>query len=301
MHAMHLSSLIDSNLVFLQNEERDLAKIYEYMSQKIAERYPLTESQEVIMDRLLGRKLDEGILFPTGVAIPHLHLDNFDDTVISILVPNKPIKTEHGLIKIFFMMINGTKDNSLYLKILQSTIKLSKDTTFFDQLLAQKNISEFTDFLSKGDFSVKESITVSDLMERKIFTIKAKDTVKDLSNLFYQNDINYVPVLNDQGNFVGEITLRNYLMLGFPEYTKFLPNLNFLKAFEPFEKLIKMEDQLVENIMQPVKVFLTPDTSIFEAIFLMNKHDRRDFPIVKDGKILGIISLKNIFRKVIKG
>ncbi len=301
MHAMHLSSLIDSNLVFLQSEERDLAKIYEYMSQKIAERYPLTESQEVIMDRLLGRKLDEGILFPTGVAIPHLHLDKFDDTVISILVPNKPIKTEHGLIKIFFMVINGTKDNSLYLKILQSTIKLSKDTTFFDQLLAQKNISEFTDFLSKGDFSVKESITVSDLMERKIFTIKAKDTVKDLSNLFYQNDINYVPVLNDQGNFVGEITLRNYLMLGFPEYTKFLPNLNFLKVFEPFEKLIKMEDQLVENIMHPVKVFLTPDTSIFEAIFLMNKHDRRDFPIVKEGKILGIISLKNIFRKVIKG
>ena len=90
-------------------------------------------------------------------------------------------------------------------------------------------------------------------------------------------------------------------MLGNPEYTKFLPNLNFLKAFEPFEKLIKMEDQLVENIMQPVKVFLTPDTSIFEAIFLMNKHDRRDLPIVSEGKIIGILSIKNIFRKVIKG
>ena len=62
-----------------------------------------------------------------------------------------------------------------------------------------------------------------------------------------------------------------------------------------------MEDEFVETIMQPVKLFLTPETSIFEAIFWMNKHDRRDIPVVSDDKIVGIISLKNIFRKVIRG
>lgn len=301
MQAMHLSSLIDSNLVFLQSEQRDLSKIYEYMSQKITEKYPLTESQEVVLDRLLTRKLDEGILFPTGVSIPHLHLENFNDTVIAILVPEEPIKTEYGVIKIFFMVINGTKNNSLYLKILQSAVKLSKNNTFFEQLLAKRSVSDFIEFLSKGDLSVKESITVTDLMERKIITVKTKDTVKELSNLFYEHDINYLPVLNEEGKFVGEITLRNYLMSGFPEYTKFLPNLNFLKVFEPFEKLLKMENELVEGIMRPVQVYLIPETSIFEAIFLMNKHDRRDFPVVLEGKIVGIISLKNIFRKIVKG
>ncbi len=301
MQAMHLSSLIDPELVFLQSDISDVAKIYEFMSHRMANRYALTESQETMNERLLKRSLDEGILFPTGVALPHLHLESFNDTVISILVPAKPIETEHGVIKILFMVINGTNNNSLYLKILQSIIKLSKDTKFFDNLLSKKHVSDFIDFLSKGDFSVKESITVTDLMETKIISIGVKSTVRELSNLFYDYDINYLPILNTNGKFVGEITLRNYMMLGFPDYIKLLPNLNFLKAFEPFEKLIKMEDELVETIMQPVKLFLTPETSIFEAIFLMNKHDRRDIPVVSNDKIVGIISLKNIFRKVIRG
>lgn len=301
MQAMHLSSLIDPELVFLQSDISDVAKIYEFMSHRMANRYALTESQETMNERLLKRSLDEGILFPTGVALPHLHLESFNDTVISILVPAKAIETEHGVIKILFMVINGTNNNSLYLKILQSIIKLSKDTKFFDNLLSKKHVSDFIDFLSKGDFSVKESITVTDLMETKIISIGVKSTVRELSNLFYDYDINYLPILNTNGKFVGEITLRNYIMLGFPDYIKLLPNLNFLKAFEPFEKLIKMEDELVETIMQPVKLFLTPETSIFEAIFLMNKHDRRDIPVVSNDKIVGIISLKNIFRKVIRG
>ncbi len=301
MQAMHLSSLIDSELVFLQSDLQAVESIFEFMVHRIASRYGLSASEEDINQRLLERRLDEGILFPTGVALPHLHLKDFDDTVISILVPEKPIETEHGIIKIFFMVINGTKDNSLYLKILQSTIKLSKDTSFFEKLLSKRYVSEFIEFLSKGDFSVKESITVTDLMETRVISIGVKSTVRDLSNLFYEHDISYLPVLDMLGKFVGEITLRNYLMLGFPDYTKFLPNLNFLKAFEPFEKLVKMEDETIASIMQPVKLFLTPETSIFEAIFLMNKHDRRDIPVVSEGKIVGIISLKNIFRKVIKG
>ena len=301
MQAMHLSSLIDSNLVFLQSDLNDLAKIYEFMAHHIEDRYSLTESQDVVIERLLKRKLDEGILFPTGVAIPHLHLKDLNDTVIAILVPKVPIETEHGIIRIFFMIINGTEDNSLYLKILRSTIKLSKDTVFFEELLSKKSVCDFIDFLGKGDFAVKESITVSDLMITKIVSIATKNSIRDLSNIFYEHDISYLPVLDEAGKFVGEITLRNYLMSGFPEYTKLLPTLHFLKAFEPFEKLLKMGDESVEKIMLPVKVFLTPDTSLFEAIFLMDKHDRRDFPVVEKGKIIGIISLKNIFRKVVKG
>lgn len=300
MHAMHLSSLIDCNLVFLQNEETNLAKIYERMVEEISSRYPLSENKEVIIDKLLSRKLSDGILFPTGVAIPHLHLDGFEDTVISILTPSRTLTTEFGDISILFMVINGTNDNSLYLKILQSVIKLSKDRDFFKGLLAKKNVTEFIEFLSKGDFSVKESVTVTDLMERDVITINSKQSLKDASNLFYKYDINYLPVLNSESKFVGEITLRNYLMLGLPEYTKFLPNLNFLKAFEPFEKLLKKQDQLVENVMQEVGVCLSPNTSIFEAIFIMNKNERRDLPVVENNKIIGIISLKNIFRKIIK-
>lgn len=301
MQAMHLSSLIDPNLVFLQNELDDLHEIYEFMSQQITERYPLSESQEIIVDKLSQRSLDDGILFPTGVAIPHLHLDNFNDTVIAVLVPVKPIKTPHGEIKIFVMVMNGTTDNSLYLKILRSLIKMSKDTQFYNELLLKKSANSFIQFLGKGDFTVKETVTVTDIMERRTISIKKDDTIKDLGELYNNHDINYIPVLGDDGKVIGEVVLMDYLMLGFPNYTKFIHTLNFLKSFEPFEKLIKMEEESVGSIMRPVGVSITPQTSIYEALYIMNKNGRHEIPIIENGYVLGVISIRNIFRKVVRG
>lgn len=301
MQAMHLSSLIDSNLVFLQSELNDLHEIYEFMSRQITERYPLSESQEIIIDRLSQRSLDEGILFPTGVAIPHLHLDNFNDTVIAVLVPAKPIETKCGVIKMFVMVMNGTHDNTLYLKILRSLIKMSKDDKFYEKLLSQKSAKDFIDLLGTGDFAVKETVTVTDLMEPRTISIKKTDTIKDLGKLYNDYDINYVPVIGNDGKVIGEVVLMDYLMLGFPNYTKFIHTLNFLKSFEPFEKLIKMGSESVESIMRPMGVSITPQTSIYEALWVMNKHGRHEIPIIENGYVLGVICIRNIFRKVFRG
>lgn len=301
MQAMHLSSLIDSNLVFLQSELNDLHEIYEFMSRQITERYPLSESQEIIIDRLSQRSLDEGILFPTGVAIPHLHLDNFNDTVIAVLVPAKPIETKCGVIKMFVMVMNGTHDNTLYLKILRSLIKMSKDDKFYEKLLSQKSAKDFIDLLGTGDFAVKETVTVTDLMELRTVSIKKTDTIKDLGKLYNEHDINYIPVIGNDGKVIGEVVLMDYLMLGFPNYTKFIHTLNFLKSFEPFEKLIKMGSESVESIMRPMGVSITPQTSIYEALWVMNKHGRHEIPIIENGYVLGVITIRNIFRKVVRG
>ena len=302
MHAMHLTSLIDLRLIFLDSPLTSIESIYEYMTNNICRNFPLTDSQNELIERLLKRKLNEGILFPTGTAIPHLHLENFNDTVLSILIPEKPLETEYGTVKIFFMVMTGKQDNSLYLHILQSVIKLSKDTELFNKLLSAKSSHDFMNILKGGDFTVKRIITVSDLMNKEITTIQPTNTLKELSHIFYETNCGYFPVIDKEGNFIGEVTVLDYIMSCFPAYTNFLNNLNFLKAFEPFERLVKEEHlRFVESIMKPVTVSIKPDDSIYEALFLMKKHNRRDIPVVHNNKILGLISFMDIFRKVIKG
>ncbi|MCK9329965.1 MAG: CBS domain-containing protein [Candidatus Cloacimonetes bacterium] len=302
MHAMHLTSLIDSRLIFLENKLKDITEIYDFMLSHIYKHFQLIDPKEELIERLLKRELNEGILFPTGTAIPHLHLENFNDTLISILIPEKPIETEYGIIKIFFMVITGKHDNSLYLHILQSVIKMSKDTEVFEKVLTLKSSHDLLTLLKSGDFAVKRAITVSDLMSKNIITVKPTTTLKELSHIFYETYCGYFPVVNDTGNLIGEVTVLDYIMSGFPAYTNFLSNLNFLKSFEPFERLIKEEHlRYVESIMRPVEIHINSNESIFEALFLMKKYNRRDLPVIEDKKIIGLISFMDIFRKVIKG
>lgn len=301
MNSLHLSSLIDMNLLFLKYPGVKIEDIYDFMVTNIGKNYQLAENRECLLKKLINRRLDEGILLPTGIAIPHLHLENFNDTVISVLIPEREIVTEFGEVKIFFMVFNGQTDNSLYLKIMQSLIKLSKDEEFFKKLLAVKSAHDFVSHLKTGDFAVKKAVTVSDIMSRRFLTVNKSKTLKELSTLFYENNFSYFPVVDDENRLVGEITILDYIMSGFPEYTNFLNNLSFLKNFEPFESLVKEEHlRKIESVMKPIEVTLKAEDSLFEAIFLMNKYKRRDIPVMEKGKLIGIISFIDIFRKVIK-
>jgi predicted transcriptional regulator len=96
--------------------------------------------------------------------------------------------------------------------------------------------------------------------------------------------------------------MMDYMMAGLPEYTSLVSNLYFLKSLEPFERLMKEENSIeVHSVMKPIEITIAPDTSIFKAVYLMNKHKRSDIPVIEKGKVVGIVSIEDIFKKVIKG
>jgi len=302
MGALHLSSLLNLNLIFLQSQLAEIKDIYSFMLKQTLKKYPIKTSYETVMSRLLEKKFDEGTLFPTGVAIPHAYLDDFRDTVISVLVPKVPISTEFGLIKIFFMVLACNEDNSLYLHILQSVVMISKDEKMFQNLLAARNTADFLSLIKKSDFSVKRAMTVSDIMHNEVLTVSKELSLKKISQLFYENNMSIFIVVDEYEKPIGEITLLDYMMAGVPAYTSFLNNLHFMKTLEPFEKLIKEENSIqVINVMKPIEVSVTAQTSVFKAVFLMNKHKKYGLPVIENQRLLGIITIKDIFKKVVKG
>jgi CBS domain-containing protein len=302
MGSLHLSSLINSKLVFLKSPLKDVREIYSFMLHQVSKLYPIKMSLDNLINYLVDRKLDEGILFPTGTAIPHLHIDNYNDTVISVLVPEKTLHTQNGEIKIFVMVLTGKHDNALYLHILQSVVQMSKDEELYKKVQKAKTPQDFLAHLKSSDFAVRRAINVSDIMTTQIISVKKDATLQEVSYLFYKHNYSYFIVVDDKGKAVGEITILDYMMAGVPAYTTFLKNLYFMKSLEPFERLIKEEGNIkVSAVMKPIEVTVSPDTTIFKAVFLMNKHKKTDIPVLDKDKLVGIASIDDIFKKVIKG
>ncbi len=302
MSALHLSSLLNKDLIKINITSDSVETIYSILLDEICELFKLPEPCGDLLQKIIDREREASTVFPTGVAIPHVHIDNFDDTIIGIAIPSEPVSTEFGDIKILIMVISGTLQNTLYLHILQSIIKLSKDSILFEKLLKVRKPDEFIELIAQGDFALKRNVSVSDLMSNKLFYVKREMSLRELGNIFYEKNFGYCPVVDDNQNLIGEVTVLDLIMTGFPDYTNYLGNMNFLKSFEPFETLLREEKNIkVIDIMKKPECQLAPDASLIEAVFLMKKNKRRDIPVVVNKKIVGIISFMDIFRKVIRG
>ncbi len=64
------------------------------------------------------------------------------------------------------------------------------------------------------------------------------------------------------------------------------------------EKLVTVEGLLsrfkVRDIMTPNPIYVTPDTKVRDVIALMLKHKHLGYPVVKDNRLVGLVTLKDV-------
>jgi CBS domain-containing protein len=87
-----------------------------------------------------------------------------------------------------------------------------------------------------------------------------------------------------------------------PDYKALITNLALTYEAEPFENLLKQEDKIrVEELMSTNVFSVEEDTSVVEAAAMMLFKDIRRLPVVKDGKLVGLIVISDIVSKIIRG
>lgn len=115
--------------------------------------------------------------------------------------------------------------------------------------------------------------TIGQFMATDLFTVRPGDVIDLAASLMQWKHIRHVPVEDDEGQLVGIISHRDLMRL--------------LST-----SLSKQNDKpiLVRDIMKKNPVAAPPEMPTLEAINLMREHNIGCLPIVKDGKLMGIIT-----------
>ena len=258
---------------------------------------PLEEVVAAVMQReALG-----GTAFPTGIAVPHARLENFPDLLIGVCVPQTPILSQDQPVKMVVLMLTSKTETTLYLNALAAFVKLSQDAVLFEKLIDSGSPEAFIRILQDASVDVKKDITVQAIMSASFPYLVRTDTVKHAADLFYKHSTSYLPVLSAEGDFIGELTVLDLFRIGLPDYVFKLGNLKFLKTLEPFEELLRKEEVLtVAEVMKKPSLYLNEDSSIIEAVYKFVSSNRRHLPVIKGGKIVGILSYMHILHKVLR-
>lgn len=130
-----------------------------------------------------------------------------------------------------------------------------------------------------SEFWKPSSLLVEEFMTTDLFTVHKSDLMEFVTNLMDWRRIKYVPVEDEQKHLVGLVSMRMLMR----EYSKIV--------HEETD-----ENKTVEEIMISNPITIHPEASIMEAMSIMQERMIGCLPVVKNSRLVGIITEENFIR-----
>lgn len=130
-----------------------------------------------------------------------------------------------------------------------------------------------------------EPILVSDYMTTKLITFKAEQTIEDVIDTLIANKISGGPVVNENNELIGIISEGDCM--------KQVSESRYYNL--PMDKNNTVEKAMIRDVET-----VSATMNIFDLANKFLQSKRRRFPIVKNGKLVGQISQKDVLKAAIK-
>lgn len=121
--------------------------------------------------------------------------------------------------------------------------------------------------------------SAKDIMTKDIITLKETATAKEAIHLILDKRISGIPVVKNDMTLVGIITEKDLLQC----------------CFYDSGDEVKLTDIMTTDVFT-----MNEDTDLFEINDFFMNHNYKRLPILKDNKLIGIISRKDMLRYILK-
>jgi len=138
---------------------------------------------------------------------------------------------------------------------------------------------------------------VKKVMRRKIQSVSPDTPIKKLIKKFESYGIQYLPVLDKKGKFLGSVRQEDVIKLALDptEMTE-----HDLVGIFGTKITWDLMPETVRDIIVPHEILLKPDDPVKYAAKLMVDNDLKVLPVMRKGKIVGIIDEETLIRRVIE-
>ncbi len=142
-----------------------------------------------------------------------------------------------------------------------------------------------------------------DIMTVDVLTVRPEDTVEDVIKLLLDNRISGVPVVNGENEVVGIVTEGDLMVktqkLHVPSYIQILGGVIYLDDPEDFREELKKSVAIkVEDMMTTDPLTVEEDTPVDEIATIMSDSGINRLPVVRDDRLVGIVSRADIIRSM---
>ena len=119
----------------------------------------------------------------------------------------------------------------------------------------------------------------ADIMTTNVITVKKDMVLTEVISLLLRWHISALPVVDDEDKLIGIVSEIDLVNLTFDG---------------------NAADTTVEEIMVTDIVSFSPNTQLADLVQIFSKRHLRRVPIVEEGKVVGIISRRDILREMLR-
>ncbi len=303
---MHLATLLDPGLIFFNVEGNDRETIYNHLVSLMAKTISLPYPPGQVVSDIIAREDSIDVVYERGFAYPHMRYPQLLDLNLVIGVLKKPVllkDNDRDPARFIVCSLVSPETSVIYLKVLAAFSRyFISSPDALEKLIAAGSPKEMIDFLLEKNIEVKHTLCAEDVMLRNVRTVKPSDSVSVALDIFAKEKVEAIPVVDEGGLFQGIISPELIIRKAIPDFIMRLENLNFLSNFEPFEAVLREEQNtLVKDVMDPVDNTIHPHTPLIQFTMRLLKEKENILFVVHEGKLAGTVSFVELVSNVLRG
>ena len=301
-----ISKYINTDLIIPNLKPDTKENVFRVMAEHLIAHKPnclsASLNSELLFHSLMDRESTQNTGLGDGVGFPHARIDQCDDfcCVIGFCKEGFDYGSRDGkACHLVCMMISCIDKPYIILQVMADLARL----------ICEKNID-----LSDGDFTQEELrnlivhnievkhglIQAKDMMRPVQKSVNVNDSIQQAARTMHLHHKDILPVLDDDGNLLGEISCLDIFRYGIPDFFNQLQTVSFVRHIDPFEKYFKYQkDLLVRDIYKEEVPVISQQQTLMEIIFEMTVKNHSLLFVVDGSKLVGLIDRFSIIDKIL--
>lgn len=268
------------------------------------------------IDQLIFNREGCGImLVQPKVIVVHVRVEGLKHLRIALATSREGLicSSEHLKLKcvgeyfdpvnIAFLMMAPFDDPTSYLRAVAALKVICKREGFIEHLLSLDDPRDIWEQFEKTAEKLPDYLEARHIMRSDFSRLNVNDNLFQAIDLFCKENIGEYPVVDDDGDLVGIVSEDELIRLCLPEYITWIEDLSPILNFEPFAEILRHEKHMpVMDIMAFAESYATVDESApaVQVAKVMMRRDVRQVFVVRNNKLMGIISINDLIYKVLR-
>ncbi len=240
-----------------------------------------------------------------GLAFPHARLEGWGDLRMALAVCPGGMDFESvDAAPVFAVCLMISSQNEPY-AILQAMAAMAR--FFADEenarVLKEGRLSSedvYEKFRAVG-VKATEIILARDIARPATVVVTPQMSVEEVTHLMHVNRRDILPIVGEDGKFLGEISCLEIFEYGMPDFFKQLHTISFVRHIDPFERYFRIRRDLkVADFQMGEDGRVAEEATLLEIIFEMTvKKKSMLFVVRRDGTLAGLIDRFCVIDKVL--
>lgn len=301
---MKLSRLLEPQLIKVDLEASSKTEAIVELLDLVLTKYDGID-RESVLNSIFEREEIENTSYGRGFSFPHARTGDVDRMYVAVGISKKGLSDETidgEPLRMICLMLTPRNISKFYLQTLSALATLARDPKNRSALLQAESPENVIDLVASSGIKLKKELVVADIMGDQPITVTPDRTLKEVANILFKHRISGLPVVDHEGHVIGEITNRDLIRAAMPDYRALITNLALTYEAEPFENLLKQEDNITVGELMSSEVYtVEEDASVTEVAAMMLFKDLYRVPVVRDKKIVGLVVISDMVAKIIRG